>query len=227
MIKSELIQKIADANPHMYQRDVETVVNVIFGEITEALARGNRVELRGFGAFTVKHRAARLGRNPRTGEAVEVAEKFVPFFKTGKELRERLNKNFEPVQAAPKAAGKKAAKPAGKTAGKPAASARTKASVNSKDATSSEKTPAKSAGTKSDAKTYAATKTATSTSASGKRATSASKAKTKSAATASDAKPASASQGKAAKPRAVKPAPTEKPKSTAASRARGKSTGES
>ncbi len=91
MIKSELILKIAAANPHLYQRDVERIVNVIFDEIVDALARGDRVELRGFGAFTVKHRPAREGRNPRTGEPVPVAEKFIPFFKTGKELRDRLN----------------------------------------------------------------------------------------------------------------------------------------
>ena len=91
MIKSELIQKIAASNQHLYHRDIERIVNVIFNEIVEALARGDRVELRGFGAFTVKHRAARIGRNPRTGTAVAVAEKFVPFFKTGKDLRERLN----------------------------------------------------------------------------------------------------------------------------------------
>ena len=91
MIKSELIQKIAATNPHLYQRDVERIVNVIFDEIIEALARGDRVELRGFGAFTVKYRAPRIGRNPRTGASVSVDEKFVPFFKTGKELRERLN----------------------------------------------------------------------------------------------------------------------------------------
>ncbi len=93
MIKSELVQKITSANPHLYQRDVERIVNVIFDEIIAALARGDRVELRGFGAFTVKHRAARLGRNPRTGEKVSVPEKFVPFFKSGKEMRERLNAN--------------------------------------------------------------------------------------------------------------------------------------
>ena len=91
MIKSELVQKIADNNPHLYQRDVENIVNAILDEITEALASGNRVELRGFGAFSVKNRPARIGRNPRTGEKVEVEEKWVPFFKTGKELRERLN----------------------------------------------------------------------------------------------------------------------------------------
>ena len=92
MIKSELVQRIASQNPHLYQRDVENIVNAILGEIIAALARGDRVELRGFGAFTVKHRASRQGRNPRTGTTVAVAEKFVPFFKTGKELRDRLNK---------------------------------------------------------------------------------------------------------------------------------------
>ncbi|HXF55248.1 MAG TPA: integration host factor subunit beta [Hyphomicrobiaceae bacterium] len=91
MIKSELIHKIAAANPHLFHRDVERIVNVIFDEIIDALARGDRVELRGFGAFTVKYRAARQGRNPRTGVPVAVEEKFVPFFKTGKDLRERLN----------------------------------------------------------------------------------------------------------------------------------------
>ncbi len=93
MIRSELIQKIADENPHLYQRDVERIVNTIFEEITNAMARGDRVELRGFGAFSVKKRDARVGRNPRTGEAVEVEEKHVPFFKTGKLLRDRLNGN--------------------------------------------------------------------------------------------------------------------------------------
>jgi len=91
MIKSELIQKIAEENPHLYQRDVERIVGTIFDEIIEAMASGNRVELRGFGAFSVKRRESRLGRNPRTGEAVDVEEKYVPFFKTGKLLRDRLN----------------------------------------------------------------------------------------------------------------------------------------
>ena len=91
MIRSELIQKIADENPHLYQRDVERIVSTIFEEITAAMARGERVELRGFGAFSVKRRDSRVGRNPRTGEAVDVEEKHVPFFKTGKLLRERLN----------------------------------------------------------------------------------------------------------------------------------------
>jgi len=91
MIRSELIQKIADENPHLYQRDVEKIVNTIFEEIIDAMSRGDRVELRGFGAFSVKKRDARQGRNPRTGEAVSVDEKHVPFFKAGKLLRERLN----------------------------------------------------------------------------------------------------------------------------------------
>ena len=91
MIRSELIQKIADENPHLFQRDVERIVNTIFVEITDALANGDRVELRGFGAFSVKTRDARVGRNPRTGEAVSVEQKKVPFFKTGKLLRDRLN----------------------------------------------------------------------------------------------------------------------------------------
>ncbi|QKV19556.1 integration host factor subunit beta [Oricola thermophila] len=92
MIKSELVQIIANRNPHLFQRDVENIVNAVFDEIADGLAAGNRVELRGFGAFSVKNRPAREGRNPRTGEKVAVAEKWVPFFKTGKELRERLNK---------------------------------------------------------------------------------------------------------------------------------------
>lgn len=91
MTKSELILKLAERNPHLYQRDVERIVSTVFDEITSALARGDRVELRGFGAFSVKRRQSRTGRNPRTGEAVQVSEKAVPFFKTGKELREKLN----------------------------------------------------------------------------------------------------------------------------------------
>ncbi len=91
MIRSELIQKIADDNPHLYLRDVEKIVDTIFEEIVEAMATGDRVELRGFGAFSVKKRDARTGRNPRTGASVNVEEKYVPFFKTGKLLRDRLN----------------------------------------------------------------------------------------------------------------------------------------
>ena len=95
MIKSELVQKLAEQNTHLYQRDVERIVATIFDEISKALARGDRVELRGFGAFSVKSRPARTGRNPRTGAPVEVGKKAVPFFKTGKELRERLNPGQE------------------------------------------------------------------------------------------------------------------------------------
>ena len=91
MIKSELIAQLAEKNPHLYQRDVERIVTAVFDEITRGLRRGDRVELRGFGAFSVKRRPARIGRNPRTGDSVSVPKKFVPFFKTGKRLRERLN----------------------------------------------------------------------------------------------------------------------------------------
>jgi integration host factor subunit beta len=91
MTKSELIALLAAENPLLYQRDVERIVTTIFDEITTALANGDRVELRGFGAFSVKERGARTGRNPRTGESVEVEEKYIPYFKTGKQLRERLN----------------------------------------------------------------------------------------------------------------------------------------
>ncbi len=91
MTKSELIMRLAEKNPHLYYRDVERIVSTIFDEIAGALSRGDRVELRGFGALSVKKRNARIGRNPRTGESVNVAEKHVPFFKTGKHLRQRLN----------------------------------------------------------------------------------------------------------------------------------------
>lgn len=93
MIKSELVELIAAENPHLVQRDVERIVGTIFEEITKAISSGNRVELRGFGAFSYKKREARLGRNPRTGSAVKVEQKHVPFFKTGKNLRKRLNDN--------------------------------------------------------------------------------------------------------------------------------------
>ncbi len=92
MTKSELIQQLADKNTHLYMRDIEKIVETVLGEIGNALVRGDRVELRGFGAFSVKSRAARVGRNPRTGESVSVTAKNMPFFKTGKELRDRLNK---------------------------------------------------------------------------------------------------------------------------------------
>ena len=91
MTKSELIQRIADLNLYLYHADVERIVSTIFDEISGALARGDRVELRGFGAFSIKHRDARVGRNPRTGTAVNVSEKYIPFFKTGRQLRKRVD----------------------------------------------------------------------------------------------------------------------------------------
>ncbi len=91
MTRSQLILRLAELNPHLYHRDVELIVTTVFEEISAAMARGHRVELRGFGAFSVKRRAARIGRNPRTGEIVQVAAKYLPYFKTGKELRERIN----------------------------------------------------------------------------------------------------------------------------------------
>jgi integration host factor subunit beta len=86
----ELVRRLADANPHLNRGKAEIIVTAIFNEITAALSRGDRVELRGFGAFTVRKRDARIGRNPRTGDSVSVSEKHVPLFKTGKELRHRL-----------------------------------------------------------------------------------------------------------------------------------------
>lgn len=91
MTKSELIQRLAEQNPRLYERDVERIVAIIFDQISSALANGDRVELRGFGTLSVKERDARIGRNPRTGETVNVSRKFVPFFKAGKDLRNRLN----------------------------------------------------------------------------------------------------------------------------------------
>lgn len=103
MTKSELVAELASENPHLMSRDVELIVATIFDQITAALARGHRVELRGFGAFTVKRRDARTGRNPRTGEAVPVSEKAVPFFKAGKELRERVDHGPKPVRTSARA----------------------------------------------------------------------------------------------------------------------------
>ena len=91
LIKSQLIQNITDQNPHLYIKDVERIVNTIFSEITKSLSEGRRVELRGFGAFSVQKRKERVGRNPRTGDAVNVSEKYIPRFKSGKELRIKLN----------------------------------------------------------------------------------------------------------------------------------------
>jgi integration host factor subunit beta len=92
MLKSELIRRISSQNPHLYERDIEKVVNAILDEMVEALRRGDRVELRGFGAFSVRTRGPRQGRNPRTGAVVAVAKTTMPFFKTGKEMRARLNR---------------------------------------------------------------------------------------------------------------------------------------
>lgn len=91
MTRSELVQILAEKNPHLYLRDIETIVDTFFEDITQALVKGDRVELRGFGAFSAKNREARVGRNPRTGESVNVDAKALPFFKTGKALREKLN----------------------------------------------------------------------------------------------------------------------------------------
>jgi integration host factor subunit beta len=103
MIKSELLQRVAEQNPHLYHRDVEKIVDAILGEIIAALTRGDRVELRGFGTFSVKHRSARIGRNPRNGVTVSVEKKAVPYFKTGKEMRQRLNRAVFSPTAQPSA----------------------------------------------------------------------------------------------------------------------------
>jgi len=92
MLKSDLIERIASQNPHLYQRDIEKIVNAIIDEIVKALGRGDRVELRGFGVFSPKVRGARKGRNPRTGAEVQVAQKVIPYFKTGKEMHARINR---------------------------------------------------------------------------------------------------------------------------------------
>lgn len=98
MLRSELIALVAARNSHMMQSEVERVVDTIFEEIGNALERGDRVELRGFGAFSVRARDARQGRNPRTGESVKVAPKHVPFFRCGKELRQKLNPGLEDME---------------------------------------------------------------------------------------------------------------------------------
>ena len=91
MIRSELLQTLAADNPELRAEEIEQVVDIFFDEITQRLAEGGRVELRGFGAFSVKQRGSRTGRNPRTGATVEVDSKHIPYFKTGKQLREKLN----------------------------------------------------------------------------------------------------------------------------------------
>lgn len=92
MTRSELIEKIAAKNPHLMMKDIERIVTVIFDTIVNALANGDRVEFRGFGAFSVRTRTPRLAKNPRTGEQVKVEERKIPHFKTGKQLFESLNK---------------------------------------------------------------------------------------------------------------------------------------
>ena len=92
MTRSELIARMAAKNPALYHRDIERLVGTILDEISGALERGDRVELRGFGAFSVRHRKARIGRNASTGASVQVSEKKVPFFKMGKGMRDRLNR---------------------------------------------------------------------------------------------------------------------------------------
>jgi len=93
MTKSELIARLAEQNPDLYHRDIEKLVNTVFDTITNALVDGDRVELRGFGAFSIRERKARIGRNPRTGDAVNVDAKRMPFFKMGKGMKERLNRD--------------------------------------------------------------------------------------------------------------------------------------
>jgi integration host factor subunit beta len=93
MTKSELIQRLSKKYPQLYLRDIEKLVNTVFNEISTALSQGRRVELRGFGAFSVRERDARTARNPRTGEQVKVEKRYSPYFRMGKDLRERLNKD--------------------------------------------------------------------------------------------------------------------------------------
>lgn len=100
MIKSELVKQISDANPHLYEQDVEMMLNAILEEIAGALSQGQRVEIRGFGAFSVRSRSARTGRDPRTGTPVQVNDKKFPHFKTGKEMRKRLNRGDDPASEA-------------------------------------------------------------------------------------------------------------------------------
>jgi integration host factor subunit beta len=96
MLRSELVARLAEGRPHIKPETAEKIVDIVFDEIAGALARGGRVELRGFGAFSVRRRDARTGRNPKNGMAVRVEAKQVPFFKAGKELRSRLNDGLDP-----------------------------------------------------------------------------------------------------------------------------------
>lgn len=95
MTRSELVTRLVEKNPHLVIGDIERIVGTVLEEISGALIAGNRVELRGFGAFSVKARDGYVGRNPRTGESVDVAPKFVPAFKVGKQLREELAKKVK------------------------------------------------------------------------------------------------------------------------------------
>jgi integration host factor subunit beta len=97
MIKSQLIKRVSSQNPHLFERDIEKVVNAIFDKMVDTLRHGDRVELRGFGAFSVKLREARQGRNPKTGAVIAVGKKAMPYFKTGKEMRARLNREIPPT----------------------------------------------------------------------------------------------------------------------------------
>jgi integration host factor subunit beta len=100
MVKSELVQRIAAQRPHLYERDVERVVDAMLEEIIAALARRDRVELRGFGIFSMRERQARTGRHPRTGAMLPIAEKAIPIFKTGKEMRKRINAESTSTESA-------------------------------------------------------------------------------------------------------------------------------
>lgn len=91
MTKSELIERLANQNPRVTARDVDETVKAVLDAMTSAMASGSRIEIRGFGSFTLNHRPSRIGRNPKSGESVMVPEKFVPHFKAGKELRERVD----------------------------------------------------------------------------------------------------------------------------------------
>ncbi|MCY3817838.1 MAG: integration host factor subunit beta [Gammaproteobacteria bacterium] len=96
MTKSELIDRIAAHQPHLSPRDVEFAVKTMIEHMSQTLAGGNRIEIRGFGSFSLHYRAPRIGRNPRTGESVGLTGKFVPHFKPGKELRDRVNTDRKP-----------------------------------------------------------------------------------------------------------------------------------
>jgi integration host factor subunit beta len=102
MTRSDLIAKLCDQNPHLTIHEIERLVDTIFGTIEAAMAAGRRVEIRDFGIFTARERAARTGRNPRTGENVDVSEKRQPFFKAGRGLLKQLNKPSEPPKRNPR-----------------------------------------------------------------------------------------------------------------------------